>query len=71
MFMFLLMMYIMYRILYRMLCGYAYGPYLYRPFPRPLFLFGPYYRRPRPMMFGPVRGPMGLGFHGPHHGRRF
>ena len=69
MFMFLLMMYVLYRFLYRMMFGYSYGRYMYHPMPRPLFLFGSYYRRPRPMMFRPMHGPMGC--HGPHHGHRF
>jgi hypothetical protein len=69
MFMFLLMMYVLYRFLHRMMLGYPYGRYAYRPLPRPMFLFGPFYRRSGPMMFGPMRSPMCC--HGPHHGRRF
>ena len=68
----LMMLLIMY-ILFRMMFRYSYGRYVYRPFPRPMFLFGPYDRRPmmrgpRPMGPGPgPRGPM----HGPHPGHRF
>lgn len=65
MFMFLLIMYVLYRMMFR----YPYGRYMYRPMPRPLFLFGPFYRRPRPMFFGPMRRPMCC--YGPHHGQRF
>ena len=65
--MFLLVMYVLYRMMFR----YPYGRYMYRPLPRPMFMFGPYLRGPRPMMPGPGRAPMGPGFYGPHHGHRF